>query len=240
MDNSDDENIDAMRCLFEMNLPETIVEKQFTCSNSNVIDIQIVCSDFIDPGALQSVKFIWPASNALAMYLCQMSITGKKVLELGAGSGLVGLSIAKQNPNSHVLFTDRDAFLLEMVCKSAKLSNISNIACSSLNWGESKQAQDDFASLKLEERENIDLIVGADLCYSTDSIHMLFFTVQKLLRASNATYIQCSSFRVEESTEIIVGLCRKYEIARKVLKNTIGSEDGVIIEQFNNIQDLHN
>lgn len=79
----------------------------------------------------------WPAGQILATYLIQKGsdyLRGKNVLELGAGTGLVGL-VAGQLPGTKLWITDQDT-ILPIMQKNVSINKLSaNVFVAKLDWG---------------------------------------------------------------------------------------------------------
>lgn len=94
---------------------------------SDVADLDIAAGS-INYATLESFReelygagdVIWPASMALARLIahCPSLVAGKRVLEVGAGLGLVG-NVAAQAGAAEVLMVDVDATVLELAERSA-------------------------------------------------------------------------------------------------------------------------
>jgi len=65
----------------------------------------------------------WPASRTVANRLLQLDLTNCRVLELGAGTGLVSLTAALCGA-SHVVASDFNPYALEMIKQAAKLQSV--------------------------------------------------------------------------------------------------------------------
>ncbi|KAF5333328.1 hypothetical protein D9611_002251 [Ephemerocybe angulata] len=79
----------------------------------------------------------WPAGQILATYLIQQGsgyLKNKNVVELGAGTGLVGL-VAGQLPDAKIWITDQEP-LLPIMQKNVTINNLtSNVFVAKLDWG---------------------------------------------------------------------------------------------------------
>jgi len=74
--------------------------------------------------------FAWAGGQALARYILdhQHLITGRRVLDLGAGSGLAGIAAAKAGAKS-VLAADIDAFAIRAIELNAEANAVTLTAC---------------------------------------------------------------------------------------------------------------
>ncbi|KAK1228887.1 Protein-lysine N-methyltransferase efm6 [Marasmius sp. AFHP31] len=116
---------------------------------------------------------VWPAGQILSNYLFRKGsayLEGKNVLELGSGTGLVGLVAAMLDP-SHVWITDQ-AFLLDMMKENVSKNNLaSKCTVAELDWGTPVPA-------------NIprpDMILAADCVYFEPAFPLLVQTLCDLV-----------------------------------------------------------
>lgn len=99
---------------------------------------------------------LWPAAIALAHEIASRGLAGKRVLELGAGTGLPGIVAASLG--ARVVQTDRQELALHMCKKNAERNGVTSIEHRVADW----TAWDD--------RERYDVILGADVLYA-DALH---------------------------------------------------------------------
>lgn len=99
---------------------------------------------------------LWPASIALAHDLAARDLANKRVLELGAGTGLPGLVAAARGAT--VVQTDRLALALHVCERNAARNAITTI----------ERRQADWTLWRDEER--YDVVIGSDILY-TDFFH---------------------------------------------------------------------
>jgi methyltransferase-like protein 23 len=109
---------------------------------------------------------LWPASIALAHELLARSVQGKRVLELGAGTGIPGIVAASLG--AHVLQLDRSEVAIH-VCELNKTRNSVALDVREVDW-------DSF-----ESDQPFDLILGSDVLYVT--------TMHERLRAICERYL---------------------------------------------------
>jgi predicted nicotinamide N-methyase len=95
--------------------------------------------------------FAWPGGQALARYILDHPdlVTGKRVLDFGAGSGLVALAAAMAGAQ-HVIAADIDPFAVAAISRNAKANALTVEAVD----------RDMIGS-----RERLDLILVGDMCY---------------------------------------------------------------------------
>lgn len=114
--------------------------------------------------------FAWAGGQALARYVLDhpMLVAGKRVLDIGSGSGLVGLAAARAGA-AHVLAADIDAF----ACAAIRL----NAAANDLDL---TATQDDM----IGQPGNWDIILVGDLFYERPLAERLLAWLQSLQGAA--------------------------------------------------------
>ena len=131
---------------------------------------------------------LWEASVALLALLCCESnrfddcFKGKRVLELGSGTGLGGLSIAAlANPN-RVLLTDI-AQVHDSYTRPNLLLNSPSISCADsaiLHWNDLIAVDSNYAT-------EFDTIVGCDIVYDPEICSLLIKVFSSLLFRNSST-----------------------------------------------------
>lgn len=104
---------------------------------------------------------LWPASIALAHELAARAdeLPDKRVLELGAGTGVPGLVAASLG--AHVLQTDRSDVALHLSAMNAERNRVASVERRLADWE------------SFESEVAYDLILGSDVLYATTLHHRL-------------------------------------------------------------------
>ncbi|BEI80123.1 hypothetical protein CcaverHIS002_0106520 [Cutaneotrichosporon cavernicola] len=115
----------------------------------------------------------WPSGEVLTAYLAHRQasapehLRGKKVLELGSGTGLVGIAAALLEQSAEVWVTDQ-AVLLDLMLVNAALNvKGGNLHVAELNWGE---------EIKTVPTD-VDVILAADCVYFEPAFPLLVKTL---------------------------------------------------------------
>lgn len=95
---------------------------------------------------------VWPSAIALAHDLASRVLRGKRILELGAGTGLPGIVAASLG--AQVVQTDRQNLVLHVAKLNAERNGVTNIDQRNADWTTWCDA------------ECYDLIIGADILYA--------------------------------------------------------------------------
>lgn len=115
---------------------------------------------------------VWDAALVLTKYLEKSQLlTGKRILELGSGTGVVGL-YCSYNPDTQVVITDLPKLvpLMELNIEKNRHNLLGNITAESLTWGE------DISHFK----PPVDIVLVADCVYYQESINPLIQTINDL------------------------------------------------------------
>ncbi len=99
---------------------------------------------------------LWPAAIALAHEVATRALTGTRVLELGAGTGLPGIVAASLG--ARVVQTDRQRLVMHVCQRNAERNGVTTIEHRLADW------------TAWTEAERFELILGADILYAT-SLH---------------------------------------------------------------------
>jgi predicted nicotinamide N-methyase len=130
--------------------------KILAVKDTNKLLEEIKVDEFNEDERLPYWAEIWPSSIALAEYLWKKDIKAKKVLELGCGVGLVGITAALCGAD--VLMTDYEEDALSFAKQNIQKNfnqdkSVGNIITATLDWRAPKLI------------DKYDLIIGSDLLY---------------------------------------------------------------------------
>ena len=136
---------------------------------------------------------IWDAGRVLASVLCHADLNGKRVLELGSGTGVGGLTAAKGGA-ALVMLTDGSETAVELLQQNIKANNLEDSAQSyQLSWGYLADTVD------LVAHGPWDLIIGSDLLYAPESHPDLLTTLAALCTPSHTEVLLTYPTRFTES-----------------------------------------
>lgn len=134
---------------------------------------------------------LWPAAIALAHELATRDLKGKRILELGAGTGLPGILAASLG--AHVVQTDRQNLVLHVCKLNAQRNGVTAIEQRIGDW----TAWADHAKY--------DLIIGSDILYA-EPLHPSLRAIFDTNLAPGGTVLIADPFR-----ETSVGLLETME-----------------------------
>lgn len=122
----------------------------------------------------------WPAGEVLSAYLARRgSLKGKSILELGSGTGLVGLVAG--HLGGRVCITDQ-APLLDIMARNVAENGLSHtVTVAELNWGEPIS----------QDIPRPDLILAADCVYFEPAFPLLVKTLTDLVPDNSVEVLFC-------------------------------------------------
>ncbi|KAI9673273.1 MAG: hypothetical protein M1829_004338 [Trizodia sp. TS-e1964] len=130
---------------------------------------------------------IWPAGMVLARYLLgklkadNQVFLGKKIVELGAGGGLVGLALAKGCDIGCPLYITDQTPMLALMKKNIQLNGLEEkVQAEVLDWGDS--IPDEILN------PPPDIILAADCVYFQPAFPLLQETLMKLMGPATKVY----------------------------------------------------
>lgn len=129
-----------------------------------------------DGGASGCGGKLWPAGELLSRYMIRKGLTPncKNIIELGSGTGLVGLAIAvhEQRDDLKIYVTDQQQ-LVHLMQKNIDLNNLQhNVKAEVLNWGD---VLPPYAT-----DNKIDIVLAADCVYLESAFPLLEKTLLDL------------------------------------------------------------
>ncbi|KAI9746260.1 MAG: hypothetical protein M1835_002487 [Candelina submexicana] len=198
---------------------QRMVERRFSLSSTHELRIYEETGDSI-------ARHIWDAGLALSIYLSQTILnnppsilprlhslftapsTNLRILELGAGCGIVSLSLAHLLPSSSILLTDTPEAqplithnINSFLTTSSPTTTKPTISFKVLQW------QDPLPQKVAEQR--FDLILVADCTYNPSSVPSLVTTLAALVQQSPHTLIIVAMKMRHESEKVFFELMAK-------------------------------
>ncbi|XP_047432487.1 protein N-lysine methyltransferase METTL21A isoform X1 [Mugil cephalus] len=148
---------------------------------------------------------VWDAAVVTCMYLelGGVELKGRRVIELGAGTGLVGIVAALMG--AHVIITDREPaldFLSANVKTNLPADCRGSAVVSELSWGE---------GLERFPPGGFDLVLGADIVYLEDTFAPLLRTLEHLCSDTTAVLLACK-IRYERDTAFLGMLRQRFRV----------------------------
>ncbi|PLN80524.1 putative methyltransferase-domain-containing protein [Aspergillus taichungensis] len=153
----------------------------------------------------------WEAALHLGTYLSTPAgaalVSGKRVLELGAGTGFLSMFCAKYLRPESVLATDMEPALIDGMVDSAGRNELGeNFGAGIWEWGTELRR---LGGGEDEEKPVFDLVVGADLIYDTDLIPLLINTLDDLFTNYKVQeFIIAATLRNEKTFNAFLVACQ--------------------------------
>lgn len=122
---------------------------------------------------------IWSASLVLARWLKSKSWSKSRVIELGAGCGVPGLTVASsQAAPQKVYVSDLNPLTVENIDHNIKLNRLKDTEALRMDWLD----RDTWP------KQSIDVVVGSDLVYQKSLVPLLSSVVLELLSSGGVFY----------------------------------------------------
>lgn len=141
---------------------------------------------------------VWEASIVLADFMASIKPQGR-VLELGAGLGVVGLTAAAFG--HEVVLTDYEEECLEFLRLNAALNELENVTIERLDWRDPK------------ELGQFEMIVGAEIVFSGRLFEPLFKIFKKYLAPGGVIYLAHDKERMRTLAPFLYLAEKEYEQA---------------------------
>ncbi|XP_042368963.1 protein N-lysine methyltransferase METTL21A [Plectropomus leopardus] len=148
---------------------------------------------------------VWDAAVVMCMYLemGKVALKGKRAVELGAGTGLVGIVAALLG--AKVTITDREPaldFLSTNVKANLPSDSLGSAVVSELTWGE---------GLERYPAGSFDLVLGADIVYLEDTFVPLLQTLEHLCSDTTVVLLACK-IRYKRDTNFLSMLKQRFTV----------------------------
>eukprot|EP01064_Diplonema_japonicum_P036550 TRINITY_DN823_c5_g1_i1.p1 TRINITY_DN823_c5_g1~~TRINITY_DN823_c5_g1_i1.p1 ORF type:complete len:216 (+),score=35.60 TRINITY_DN823_c5_g1_i1:53-700(+) len=129
-------------------------------------------------GADPTARWVWDAATPFAEWLCENKkcVEGKRVVEIGAGTGLVGIAAALLGAESVVL-TDLPSEL-PLLQENADLNSAPNTTVAPCEWGNKSH---------LSSLGTFDVILVSDCLYGRDDDTISLLLLDTLIALSHPT-----------------------------------------------------
>ena len=128
---------------------------------------------------------LWEASVVLSRYSLKHNsiFKNKKIIELGCGCGLLGISILKEIPVKKYTFSDYNSSVLNNLKDNLKLNGFS------LKDNKIEIKQDDWKDYEKMAPNEYDIIIGTELIYKGGAILELSKVINRILHPDGKCFI---------------------------------------------------
>lgn len=163
--------------------------KEFRCGNKSFRidysdDLDAIINQMTNEQFEEDERFpyffaVWDSGILLAENIISTSpnLSGKTILELGAGTGVCGIALAV-NENCRVIFTDYEEYSCRLCHHNCEINNLHNFDVVTADWR-------NFPIIK----ENIDIVVCSDVLYEKKQVVPLFNVLNKFLQNKIPVYL---------------------------------------------------
>jgi len=134
----------------------------------------------------------WPSSVVLMHLLAQSNLVRDKVvLELGAGTGLAGLSACLVGGARRTVLSDCERLVLRLLKHNIELNQCEAATVRRLDWG----SQVDIEEVLEEEEQGFDVLLASENTYCAEAIRSFWRAAATLLR-DNGTVLLAREIRM--------------------------------------------
>eukprot|EP00775_Hariotina_reticulata_P006407 gene6407-6638_t len=167
----------------------------------------------------ESGSVVWDCGLVLAHFLIKQSqsgnikLAGKRVIELGSGTGVVGLTAAALGAQQ-VLLTDRTQ-LVPQLLDNIQRNHLQHVAsAAALDWGQ---------PLPPAAQPAYDLLLCSDLVYSESSVGLLLSSIAALTAPGSVIYASCE-YREGGGLELLHQFMPEYGLQAQLVPFTLLDE----------------
>ncbi len=153
---------------------------------------------------------IWEAAVVLADFMASLT-PQERILEIGSGLGLVGLTAALFG-HKEVVITDHEEECLDFVRLNAILNGLDNVVVEKLDWNAP------------QELGQFNVIVGAEVVYSGRIFESLFRVFKKYLAPGGVIYLAHDKERMRTLAPFLYQAEKEYEEAVSQRRLRAGDE----------------
>lgn len=181
----------------------------------------------------------WAGALYLGQFLCMHTncnlIQGKRILELGAGTGFISILCRKHLGAAHVIASEGNEEVLDGMTDnlflndcgySRSVSGNSGITPKLLKWGHALVGTEEP---QWNGGQQIDLILGADITYDRNANPALVSTLRSLLDLyPDAEVVISVTERNPTTLSLFRECCRQNRLKVDVLEHVVDAQDEVV------------
>ncbi|OJD34882.1 nicotinamide n-methyltransferase [Diplodia corticola] len=222
-DELSDDLMSSLSLLLGSNLPSEMASAQaksyVTYSFGNDCAVTLLESRAVISSSGTTGLRTWEAALHLGAYLASETgrqwVRGKRVLELGAGTGLLSILCTKHLQATKATATDGDEGVVDSIKTNLFLNGLDAQGGTDsivLRWGRSWTLEE---SLYYEgSKDEYDVVIGADVTYDKSVIPALVSTLADLLRHQPSLQILiAATIRNEQTFEAFDVACRRHRLS---------------------------
>ncbi|XP_001380600.2 histone-arginine methyltransferase METTL23 [Monodelphis domestica] len=153
----------------------------------------------------QHGMYIWPCAVVLAQYLWhhRRNLTGKTILEIGAGVSLPGIVAAKCGAKVILSDSSELTHCLENCLQSCQMNDLPNIPITGLTWGQ--------ISPELLALPPLDIILASDVFFEPEDFEDILTTVYYLVQRNPHVQLW-TTYQVRSAECSLEALLYKWEL----------------------------
>jgi hypothetical protein len=214
---SNDEEDGIANCFFELANARKIT---YQISKAHEITIKQDVSACLN----HTGGIVWETSYLLLNYLRATSHSCERLLELGAGCGLVGLGVHRTGNISKQVYVTETHDVMSNLFKNwrrnyskVERSDPSLCVCE-LDWNNHRQHCKEAQISK----HSIDTIIGTDVVFATQLVEPLLKTMRFLAHENTVAYL-CLQERCKDSHQLLIDKAKDYDFNIKDISTRFNS-----------------
>ncbi|KAJ2552390.1 Protein-lysine N-methyltransferase efm6 [Coemansia sp. RSA 1933] len=145
---------------------------------------------------------VWDAGIVLAKYIDwqvsqgNMDLSGKTVLELGAGTGIVGITVACLQPECSIVLTDKETLVPLLERNIALNKTHGNVSARCLDWSNAEHQE-------IVSKSVPDLILVSDCIWIKDLHQPLADTLARLAGSNTTVLLAYETRKFDEEAQFM-------------------------------------
>ncbi len=161
---------------------------------------------------------IWPASWVLAGYLAEMPVApGKKIIEIGAGAGLV--SIVATAFGHSIMLTESNPDALQFARANAFINGCPQLPILELDWN------------RPQLKDTVDYIVASEVIYKTEDLQPMLNLLKTCLNPDGEVFLAGEMRRVSKDFYQQLETGFNIRVQKKILRSS-GEEIAIFLLQM--------
>ncbi|KAF7721182.1 Methyltransferase-like protein 23 [Apophysomyces ossiformis] len=203
--------------------------------------LDIMVEEVLDPAY---GCYVWPSAIVMADYVWHVrhDFDNRTILEVGAGTSLPSLVLAKITSGSHFILSDTDA-ILPVIRSELQLNDLKEgkrLQVRELLWGEmgTPPAVDRLVQDVEAEGRKIDYVLGSDTFYDPADFEKLLMVISYIIHCHNHSCIFLTSYQERSAKRSIQHLLDKWKLqCRLIPKDSFDFDEYRFVDVEDDMQD---
>mmetsp|Transcript_7866 Transcript_7866/g.14472 ORF Transcript_7866/g.14472 Transcript_7866/m.14472 type:complete len:274 (-) Transcript_7866:194-1015(-) len=177
-------------------------------------------------------RVVWPSAQEMCRYFVKhpQLVEGKRILELGSGTGLCGITLAYLGAKQVVL-TDYNEAAVNLIRDNVEMNGQSGVCdCFELTWGDPEGAAQ---VIDASGGEAFDIVLGTDVVYEPECIRPLLQSALMFMEPTNGEfYLANHTHRYAGLEDEVKQTASSLKLRETVLPSVVGDEGQIDMSIF--------